>query len=193
MIVGTNFDSAQVNSEVHRGSKSVPTGLTVPKPNVIENYNSGMGGVDKLDWMVNKYRIMIRSKKWYWNLVTNMVDVTISNAHILYNLVQERKVDLLDFRRSIAVAYLKTTRKRKIVAPGSPSRSLRYDNMGHFIITRDVQRRCQGSLCKSKPKNLLRKMFGYIMQELFCSLPHSVMLSFALFLLFQMKTSKLSF
>ncbi len=169
MIVGTNFDSAQVNSEVHRGSKSVPTGLTVPKPNVIENYNSGMGGVDKLDWMVNKYRIMIRSKKWYWNLVTNMVDVTISNAHILYNLVQERKVDLLDFRRSIAVAYLKTTRKRKIVAPGSPSRSLRYDNMGHFIITRDAQRRCQGSLCKSKPKTYCAKCLVTLCKNYFAA------------------------
>ncbi len=151
LIVGTNFDSAEVNSEVNRRSKSVPTGLTVPMPNVIKNFNSGMGGVDKLDWIVNKYRIMIRGKKWYWNLVTNWFDLKISNAHILYNLVQERKVDLRDFRRSIAVAHLRTTRKRKIVAPGSPSTSLRYDNMGHFKKTRDAQRRCQGSLCKSKP------------------------------------------
>ena len=48
---------------------------TLNQPKSIADYNSQMGGVDKMDWLINKYRIKIRAKKWYFPLFTNMIDV----------------------------------------------------------------------------------------------------------------------
>ena len=66
-----------------------------------------MGGVDKMYWLINKYRIKIRAKKWYFPLFTNMIDMAVVNAHVLYCMANE-KIPLLKFRRSIVRVYMKT-------------------------------------------------------------------------------------
>lgn len=44
--------------------------IQVPQPNLVKIYNKHMGGVDRMDQNVAKYRISIRGKKWYSSLVT---------------------------------------------------------------------------------------------------------------------------
>ena len=39
-----------------------------------------MGGSDQVDKNVNKYRIGIHGKKWWWCLFTWIVDVAVQNA-----------------------------------------------------------------------------------------------------------------
>ena len=51
------------------------------------DYSKYMGGVDKMDWMINMYRIKIKSKKWYFPIFTNLVDMTVVNAHVLHEMV----------------------------------------------------------------------------------------------------------
>jgi hypothetical protein len=41
-----------------------------------------MGGVDHQDWLVGKYTIQIRGKRWYWPIFTRIVDMALTNAWI---------------------------------------------------------------------------------------------------------------
>ena len=82
-----------------------------------------MLGVDLADWKTQKYRVGIKSKKWYFSLVTHCLDVAVANSHILYNLLHpEEKMDLLDFREYITTALLKTDSNSKPKKPGARSR-----------------------------------------------------------------------
>ena len=64
------------------------------------------GGVDQMDWFVQKYRISIKRKKWYFPLVTNALDVALVHSWILCNLAAKACIPLLDFRRRVALASL---------------------------------------------------------------------------------------
>lgn len=57
--------------------------VNVPQPNLVSNYNTPMGGGRQMDWMINKYRITIRTKKWYFPVLTNPIDIDSINARIL--------------------------------------------------------------------------------------------------------------
>ncbi|GBN05111.1 hypothetical protein AVEN_66696-1 [Araneus ventricosus] len=60
-----------------------------------------MGGVDKLDWNIQKYRTKIRGKKWYFPIFTNAMDMALVNAHTIY-CIANKKMPLINFRREVA-------------------------------------------------------------------------------------------
>lgn len=170
VIVGTNFASADQTSVCKRwckSSKAEPSAskIDVPIPDAVKLYNKGMGGVDKLDWYVNLYRSRIRSKKWYWCLVTAAIDICIVNAYLIHRKITREDNGLLNFRRTIAFVYLKqNTRdlKRPFLAPSGPNKpkihdALRFDGDGHYLETRKKQQRCQMMHCSSKPLTFCAK------------------------------------
>ncbi|GFQ69279.1 chimeric ERCC6-PGBD3 protein [Trichonephila clavata] len=116
-----------------------------------------MGGVDKLDWNVQKYRIKIRGKKWYFPIFTNAVDVALVNAHTIY-CIANGKMPLLNFRREVARFYLNLHSVSDPKNCGRPSYSVssqkrapedvRKNPQGHYLErTLDgKQRKC--AVCK---------------------------------------------
>ncbi|GBM06799.1 hypothetical protein AVEN_173568-1 [Araneus ventricosus] len=50
---------------VQRWFRNEKKQVFIPKPDDIVNYNKNMGGVDKLDWNIEKYRTTIRGKKCF--------------------------------------------------------------------------------------------------------------------------------
>ncbi|KAH9378170.1 hypothetical protein HPB48_013284 [Haemaphysalis longicornis] len=56
-----------------------------------------MGGVDLLDETANNYRIGIRSKKWWWVLFTQMLNISVVNAWRIHQMSSENRLDLLTF------------------------------------------------------------------------------------------------
>lgn len=54
--------------------------IQVPRPAIIAKYNTHMGGVDRMDKDVARYRIGIRGKKWWWPIFTWLLDVAINNS-----------------------------------------------------------------------------------------------------------------
>ena len=83
-----------------------------------------------------------------------MIDMAVVNAWVTYKFVNEGKkgiLSLLDFKRSIRVAYLKGSsdkqsmgRKRKASGPPCNIKDdIRFDMKGHIIVKREQQRRCQ--------------------------------------------------
>lgn len=166
VIVGSNFQttfSANTNVKRWKKLKEGAARLEVPIPSMIKLYNQGMGGVDQLDSFVNCYRISITSKKWYWCLLTNLIDITVSNAWNLQRKLARTQMDLLEFKSYIALCYLKTgtqgqsrpTIRCKTIP--KPIDVIRFDGVGHSLSKRDSQRRCQNAKCMSKPKTFCKK------------------------------------
>lgn len=69
---------------------------------MINLYNTFMGGVDVADQRVSTYARLMRGSVWYYKLFFYVVEVCISNAHILENksLLHTTRNGLL-FRRSL--------------------------------------------------------------------------------------------
>ena len=65
-----------------------------------------MGCVDRMDQNVPKNQIAMRCKKWYWCLISYMLDVSINNAWQLQKICNnEKPMDMLQFRRYIVKTY----------------------------------------------------------------------------------------
>ena len=103
----SNHQGTLPAQNVKRWSRQNKKQVTLNQPKCIADYNSHMGGVDKMDWLINKYRIKIRAKEWYFLFFTNMIDMAVVNTHVLYCMAKE-KIPLLKFRRSIVRVYMKT-------------------------------------------------------------------------------------
>ncbi|KAG5892719.1 hypothetical protein JTB14_001091 [Gonioctena quinquepunctata] len=99
--------------------------IDVSRPEVVQNYNSAMGGVDKLDILITICRTFIRSKKWTLRMFT--IDLACAKGWLEYTknakLLEIPKKDILDllaFRAYVAEAQMKVDKpvmKRK----GRPS------------------------------------------------------------------------
>lgn len=176
--LATNFDTILPLSSVQRWNREKKERVAVSQPRAIFNYNKNMGGVDQHDWLLEKYSIAIRGKKWYWCLVTRIIDMAVVNSYLLYKQVQGRNaISLKDFRRQIAVTYLKlghgvrVMRGRPLSLPSTSGvqsvSHARYDNIGHTLERRDKQRRCQYTDCKRKPLTFCKKCNVTLCRECF--------------------------
>ena len=144
--------------KVKRWSRQNKKQVTLNQPKCIADYNSHMGGVDKMDWLINKYKIKIRAKKWYFPLFTNMIDMAVVNAHVLYCMAN-KKIPLLKFRQSIVCVYMKTSSVSDPKNSGRPSlnkntllrvpEEVQRSESGHALerTVEEKQRKC--AVCKN--------------------------------------------
>lgn len=167
VTIGTNFDTIEPEVKVSRWSREAKQRVTIRQPQVVRTYNAYMGGVDHHDWLVGKYAIGVRGKKWYWPIFTRIIDMAMVNAWILYrNIHGKEACDLLSFRRAVTIFYLKVqvharnVRGRPLMQPSSHASvvpDVRFDQQGHTIARRDKQRRCALEGCSSKPRTYCKK------------------------------------
>ncbi|XP_058522939.1 piggyBac transposable element-derived protein 1 isoform X2 [Ochotona princeps] len=79
----------------------------VCQPSIVKLFDECRKGVAQMDQIISKYRVRIRSKKWYSILVSYMIDVAVNNAWQLHRACNpDAPLDLLDFRRCVAHFYL---------------------------------------------------------------------------------------
>lgn len=64
----------------------------VTKPVAVLNYTAKMGGVDRADHYCASYNFSRKSKKWWHKVFFWILEVSIVNAYLLFNLVQEKKM-----------------------------------------------------------------------------------------------------
>lgn len=132
----------------------------VDQPRCFINYNKFMGGVDRLDQNVGCYRIGIRLKRWYWQLLMFPINVAMNNAFQLYKISPAAKKsngtshDLLSFTRDVVSSYflMKNSSASKTSSAATPRSSLavvkrvpdaiRLDGTGHLIDKQNKQTRC---------------------------------------------------
>ena len=72
--------------KAQRHSKAKKKRVEITQPNVLAEYNYGMGGVDRFDQNIAAYMITQRSKKWWWPVFRFCVDLAVQNAYQIYRL-----------------------------------------------------------------------------------------------------------
>lgn len=141
----TNYDTLEPVYHVKRWSAIDKEKIDIQQPSIFQNYNRFMGGVDLHDQAVNNYRISIRSKKWWWMLFTNMINMTVVNAWRLFQVANNESMGLLEFERMIVRHYLSCHNKStytKLRPIGQLPISVRMEGAGHFPQKLDKQLRC---------------------------------------------------
>lgn len=132
--------------------------VDVDQPHCYQLYNKFMGGVDRLDQNVGKYRIAIRLKRWYWQMMMFPINVCANNAFQLYRLSpagqSKDSHDFLSFTRYIVQTYLILGKASSSIAKRPECKlpmvlkkklpdSIRLDEKGHYIVRNETQIRCR--------------------------------------------------
>ncbi|XP_039967497.1 piggyBac transposable element-derived protein 3-like [Bactrocera tryoni] len=132
--------------------------VDVDQPHCYLLYNKYMGGVDRLDQNVGKYRISIRLKRWYWQMIMFPINACANNAFQLYRVSPAGQAkdahDFLSFTRYIVQTYLilgkPSTSIAKRIGGKTPLTtksklpdSVRLDGKEHYIIRNETQIRCR--------------------------------------------------
>lgn len=94
----STFVSTNPVEKVIRFSKIEKKKVELTCPNIVKVYNKHMGGVDLLDSLLGRYKIKMRTKKWYMRLFYHLLDVTIVNSWLLHKriIAQKKKKNNLD-------------------------------------------------------------------------------------------------
>ena len=126
------------------------------KPVEIRDYNGSMGGVDRADQLMAYYCIPRKTIMWYKKVVFYLLDVSILNASILYNMNNvNNKMNLKTFRESIIRSWAK---QEEVKSPEQTSSDFHYLQ----TIPTTCQKRKRVSLrCKNCYKNGRRKETVY--------------------------------
>ena len=139
--------------QVKRYCKHQKKKVYVDCPHIIKQYNVHMGGVDLADMLIALYKTPYRSKRWYLGIFSQLIDISVNNAWLLYRRDLDargiKKDDKLKtFRISLALSLIKAKNVTKIrksdfaddqptkpirvpVGP-RPTEDIRYDQIGHF-------------------------------------------------------------
>ncbi|GFQ89898.1 piggyBac transposable element-derived protein 3 [Trichonephila clavata] len=64
VVMASTFAGEKPLGKVMRYDKKTKHRVEIIKPHVIEEYNKHMGGVDLLDSIIARNKILMRSKKW---------------------------------------------------------------------------------------------------------------------------------
>ena len=124
-------DKRQVSmlSTLHDGSivqtlKTDRDGNAIWKPNVVLEYNKYMGGVDKLDQMIEPYISTRKTLKWYKKFFSHLLDISIYNAFVLFKITNpDSKSTLLSFRSELVEGIITAHHNGRRQYGGRPSGS----------------------------------------------------------------------
>ena len=84
VTVATNFSTVEPLHKAKRWSSAKKASIDLPQPAVVHEYNLHMGGVDILDRFMSNYRPVFRSKKWWWPLFINGLNMAVVAAWRLH-------------------------------------------------------------------------------------------------------------
>lgn len=150
-------------SMASRYSKSQKKHVDVERSHIIAMYNKYMGGTDRMDQDIARNRISIRGKKWYWPLLTWLIDAAVQNAWTLYKC-SGRKMTNLKFRRQLVRTYLRRygvpiKRKGRRSHKEQSSDDPRFDGINHLVeaTPKKLRRRCVNETCKSSVRTQCKK------------------------------------
>lgn len=174
VLLGSNFVGIGEKDICRRWDKKQKAYVNVERPEAVRLYNTNMGGVDKVDFLLSLYRSYIRSRKWTIRMITHAIDLALINAWIEYKQQAEllgvdkkRILDLLGFRQSVgeSLIYSKNSTKRgrpsaqeeqpaqkKKKVEIKPLNEMRFDGVDHFPQYDDKKdnTRCKLEECKGK-------------------------------------------
>ena len=113
-LLSTAFDPTVVGT-VKRTQNDGMTAL-VSCPEVVRQYTSRMGGVDRFDERRGRYSVSRRSRKWWMRIFFFLLDSAIANSLVLYNSVHPgNSITMMMFRRDLFRSLVNnyTSRRRR--------------------------------------------------------------------------------
>ena len=106
----STFHSTQMEPIVTRRRDSE----NVQRPILITDYNKSMGGVDRMDQLLMYYSTGRKTIKWYKWLFRRVIDISVVNSSILYNLChRDKPLTQKQFRLEIANALVQKLMNEK--------------------------------------------------------------------------------
>ena len=112
LLASNTVDSNPIET-CRRWSKLQKKYVIIPRPRMVGDYNTNMGGIDLVDRMISLYRIRARSNKWTVRTIHHLLDLALANAWILYRQDQiarkAKRCDILqymDFKMLVARRFL---------------------------------------------------------------------------------------
>ncbi|KAK7110131.1 hypothetical protein V1264_014056 [Littorina saxatilis] len=129
-----------------------------------------MGGCDRMDQNIAKYRVSIRSKKWWWAIFSFCLDLCVQQTWHMYRATPASEyipMDLVAVQRAIADIYLKRSHAAaRLELPNHPvgrvakldrriPPAIRCDGLDHLVEHISKQRRC--AQCGKKVKQICLK------------------------------------
>ena len=146
---------AQLGTQARRWSKKDKEFILIDRPQLVEEYNAHMGGVDLMDMLLSTYRIRQRSLKFYMHIFYYPVGVSVANAWLRYRrhmdqdkIPRKKQLTLMNFSTEIAESLCKAGKAEAPRARGtSIVREFRSSNITtHEETTPDSRR----SSCRRK-------------------------------------------
>jgi hypothetical protein len=129
----------------------------VTKPSVIHKYNEFMGGVDLADHYTTTYSFARRTSKWWRKLFFWLLDVSVVNSFILYNMKRkelgQNTVKQKAFRKSLItelVGDVRNAQGRKRGRPSSTDKEERLNGKPHFIYSNQKSNSKDCAVCSDR-------------------------------------------
>lgn len=97
--------------------KDVVTKEIIKKPDCIIDYNNKMGAVDKVDMQTSFVEISRKSIKWYKKLFFHLMDISLYNAFVAYQVNTGNKPSIYDFRLKVVGGLIENYKR-----PSAPKR-----------------------------------------------------------------------
>lgn len=171
VTLASTYVGAKPEGTIRRFDKKNKKQTSIVCPKIIKEYNAHMGGVDLMDSFLGRYRIKMKSRKWYIRLFYHLLDMAIINSWVLYKQSNEGKelktLSLADFRTDLADSLCKygpsgahkrgrpskletllVTKKRRCPKHYVPSKVVRTDGRDHYEQRCNKKTRCKLPGCK---------------------------------------------
>lgn len=132
VLLFTNIEGLQAVSSVQRRMKGSSSKVSVSCPDVIKRYNKGMGGVDLFDQRTAAYHLDRKSSiRFYLRIFFDLMDASIANSFIAYNMLHPGNLTLLDFKIAVATHMIGPYTSRKRAAPENNAGSKKAQRYKH--------------------------------------------------------------
>lgn len=116
----STFAGELPKAQVRRYDKANKKYINIDRPHIVGEYNRHMGGVDLIDSIMGRYKILTRSKRWQVRMFYHFLDLTMANSWLLYRRVRQAKncndkqMSSADFRLEIGETLCKLGLKPNI-------------------------------------------------------------------------------
>ncbi|XP_070188662.1 piggyBac transposable element-derived protein 4-like [Littorina saxatilis] len=116
------LSTVDTSAQKATGKTDPRTNTPITKPEVVVNYNSHMGGVDRSDQMVSYATFNFRTLKWWKRVIFHVISLSVLNSYLMYKDCTRDQPPLLhrQFRKKLVQSMIKSVRPEDV--PGMNGR-----------------------------------------------------------------------
>lgn len=175
--LASNFCDSEIVTTVKRYDKKKKVTIVINQPEIVANYNNGMGGVDLLDQFISYYRIFIKSRKWTLRIISHFINMAVVCSYIEYKKDCERLNEsfkkLIDFQQLLGSELLNMDKKRvgrpnamnkasqkkpyDVVKPTNEDRFDGYNHLPQYVAPSLQGKRCKLENCVGRSRVICTK------------------------------------